>query len=148
MSAHSYVRCWLHIIWGTRDEEKILTQIARKRLSKYLYDYAEKKGIYMKINFISPEHVHALIDLPTHLSIEEVFHLLKGSSSSWINQSDLLNKKFAWAKGYAGFSVSHSKVHEVENFIANQEERHWKMTFTEEFERLIQKHELVIYKEN
>ncbi len=148
MSAHSYVRCWLHIIWGTRDEEKILTQIARKRLSKYLYDYAEKKGIYMKINFINPEHVHALIDLPTHLSIEEVFHLLKGSSSSWINQSDLLNKKFAWAKGYAGFSVSHSKVHEVENFIANQEERHWKMTFTEEFERLIQKHELVIYKEN
>ncbi len=148
MSVNSYVRCWLHIIWNTRNEEKVLTEGARKHLSNYLYAYAKKKGIYMPINFVNPEHVHALINLPTHLSIEEMFHLLKGSSSNWLNESDLLNHKFSWAKGYAGFSVSHSKVRQVRHFIANQERQHWNMSFAQELEKLLRKHELVFYKEN
>ena len=34
----------------------------------------------MKINFFNAEHTHALIDLPTDKSIEQVIQLLKGSS--------------------------------------------------------------------
>jgi REP element-mobilizing transposase RayT len=33
----------------------------------------------MKINYVNPEHVHVLIDLPTSLSIEDVMQLLKGA---------------------------------------------------------------------
>ena len=148
MAVHSYSRCWLHLIWGTLHDEKILTSDLRSALSGYFYDYAQKKGIYMRINFVSPDHVHALIDLPRHLSIEEIFHLLKGSSSNWINQNDFLKEKFAWAKGYAGFSVSHSKSEALVRYIANQEKRHWEMSFKEEYEKLIKKHGLIIYKEN
>ena len=32
----------------------------------------------MKINYVNPEHVHTLIDLPTHLCIEEAMQLFKG----------------------------------------------------------------------
>ena len=35
----------------------------------------------MKINYVNPDHVHTLIDLPTHLCIEDVMQLLKGGSS-------------------------------------------------------------------
>ena len=35
----------------------------------------------MKINYVNADHVHALVDLPTNLSIEELIQLLKGSSS-------------------------------------------------------------------
>ena len=54
--------------------------------------------MYMKINFVNPDHVHALIDLPTGFSIEKVVQLLKGSSSHWVNSSELVTGKFAWAE--------------------------------------------------
>jgi len=146
MSTHSYTRCWLHLIWTTKNQEKILTSKSRRSLSRFLFDYARDKGIYMKINYVNPDHVHGLIDLPTHLSIEEIFHLLKGSSSNWINQNDFLEKKFAWDKGYAVFSVSHSQLAKISDFIRMQEEYHWETTYQEEFAELLKRHELIIKK--
>jgi REP element-mobilizing transposase RayT len=78
MSLHSYSRCWLHLIWGTLNREKILPKEAASRVSNYLTDYAKDKGFYMKINYVNADHVHTLIDLPTGLSIEELMQLLKG----------------------------------------------------------------------
>jgi REP element-mobilizing transposase RayT len=148
MSKHSYTRCWLHMIWGTLRREKLLPREARIRVSEYLYEYAKEKQIYMKINYVNADHTHTLIDLPTHLSIEDAFQLFKGSSSNWINRNNLIPGKFAWGRGYGGFSVSHSNVSEVANYIANQEEHHRKKTFAEEFELLVRKHGLAAYKED
>ncbi|HHE54264.1 MAG TPA: IS200/IS605 family transposase [Caldithrix abyssi] len=143
MAEHSFVRCWLHLLWGTLDYQKVLTEEARRKLSKYFYQYAKDKGIYMKINHVNPDHVHALIELPSKMTIEDLFHLFKGSSSHWINQNSIVEKKFAWEKGYAAFSVSHSKLDQVIKFIAEQEQRHWNMTFEQELNELIKRHELI-----
>ncbi len=78
----------------------------------------------MKINFVNPDHVHALIDLPTALSVEKVVQLLKGSSSHWVNSNDIVTGKFAWGRGYGAFSVSQSNVDQVARYIADQEEHH------------------------
>ena len=110
------------------------------RVSGFLSNYAESKGIYMKVNYVNPEHVHALIDLPTHYSIEEVFKLLKGSSSHWINQDRLLRGKFFWGRGYGVFSVSQSSVAQVVRYIASQEEYHRKRTFLEEYQQMIKRY--------
>jgi len=34
--------------------------------------YSSDKNIYMKINYFNADHAHALIDLPTNLTIEQV----------------------------------------------------------------------------
>ena len=66
MSTHSYTRVWLHLIWGTLDREKLLlSREARCAVSRFLHEYAQEKEIYMKINYVNPDHVHSLIDLPT-----------------------------------------------------------------------------------
>jgi REP element-mobilizing transposase RayT len=49
----------------------------------------------MKINFVNADHVHALVDLPTSISIEDLVQLFKASSSHWINANNLLTGKFA-----------------------------------------------------
>ena len=67
-------------------------------VSRYLNEYAKTKGIYMKINYVNADHVHALVDLPTGLSVEELMQLLKGSSSHWINENNLAPGKFAWGE--------------------------------------------------
>jgi len=88
MSLHSYSKVWLHLIWSTHNKEKVLLKDVRKQVSKFLYSYAEEKEIYMRTNYVNAEHVHALIDLPTTLSIDECLKLLKGSSSHYINDND------------------------------------------------------------
>jgi REP-associated tyrosine transposase len=142
VSLHTYSRCWLHLIWSTLDREKILHRQAAARASRFLTDYAAQKKIYMKINYVNADHAHALIDLPTNISIEDVAQLLKGSSSYWINSNDVINGKFAWGRGYGAFSVSESNVDAVARYIANQEEHHRVRTFAEELKEFIEKHGL------
>ena len=81
VSVHSYSRCSIHLIWGTLNREKLLNKEAAARLSRYLTENADTKGVYMKINYVNADHVHALVDLPTNLSIEELIQLRNGSSS-------------------------------------------------------------------
>ena len=142
MSVHSYSRCWLHLIWGTLNREKLLNKEAAARLSRYLTENADTKGVYMKINYVNADHVHALVDLPTNLSIEELIQLLKGSSSHWVNANNILAGKFAWGRGYGAFSVSESNVAQVAAYIAGQEEHHRVRTFAHELQEFIERHGL------
>jgi REP element-mobilizing transposase RayT len=101
-----------------------------------------KRASICKINYFNADHTHALIDLPTNLTIEQVIQLLKGSSSHWINQNQLVKGRFAWGRGYGAFSVSHSDVSKVANYIARQEEHHRKRSFAEEYEIFVKRYGL------
>ena len=142
MSTHSYSRCWLHLIWETLRREAMLDKAAASKASLHLSEYANENGISMKINFFNADHTHALIDLPTNRSIEEVIKLFKGDSSHWINENRLVHGKFAWGRGYGAFSVSHSDLDRVCKYIANQEEHHRRRTFAEEYELFVRRYGL------
>ena len=96
----------------------------------------------MKINYVNPDHVHVLVDLPTKLAIEQIMQLFKGSSSHWINENNLVAGKFAWGRGYGAFSVSHSGIAEVASYIAKQEEHHGKGSFLEELKLFVKRYDL------
>ncbi|MGH8102374.1 MAG: transposase, partial [Chthoniobacterales bacterium] len=53
-------RCWVHLIWGTLDREKLLNKMAAARMSRFLSEYAEGKQVYMKINYVNADHAHVL----------------------------------------------------------------------------------------
>ncbi len=120
----------------------MLDKPAASRTSVHLSDYALEKGIYMKINYFNADHTHALFDLPTGKSIEEVVQLFKGNSSHWINENKLVTGRFAWGRGYRAFSVSHSDVTRVAAYVAGQEEHHKKKTFAQEYELFIKRYGL------
>ncbi|HXD31111.1 MAG TPA: transposase [Pyrinomonadaceae bacterium] len=42
-------------------------------------------------------------------------------------------KNFSWQRGYGAFTVSHSNVKEVREYIKKQKEHHRKISFREEF---------------
>ena len=147
MPLHSYTRCWLHIVWATIECRPLLEKPAAARLSAHLREYAIEKSIYMKINFVNADHTHVLVDLPASKAIEEVVQLLKGGSSHWVNESNLVPGKFGWQRGYGAFSVSHSAVDEVCAYIANQEEHHRKKTFAEELKLFVERYGLKWHEE-
>jgi REP element-mobilizing transposase RayT len=120
----------------------MLDKGAAAKTSSFLNEYSLEKGIYMKINYFNAEHTHALIDLPTRYSIEDVIKLFKGGSSHWINQQRLIKGRFAWGVGYGAFSVSQSDVGRVAEYIAKQEEHHRKRTWSEEYELFVKRYGL------
>jgi len=136
MSVRSFTKIWLHIIWGTKNRNKSLVDREfRKRISKHLLENSKEKAIYMKVNYINSDHVHALVDLPTNMTVEDVVRLIKGESSSWINK--IVKFKFAWGTGYGAFSVSESNLDKVVKYIMNQEEHHRMKSFTEEYDAFL-----------
>ena len=142
MSIHSYSRVWVHLVWATLERRPLLTKAAAAKLSLHLTRYADEKAVYMKINFVNPDHVHALVDLPTSLSIEEMMQFLKGGSSHWVNQNAWVAGKFGWGRGYGVFSVSHSGVGEVAKYIAEQEEHHRQRSYADELRLLVERYGL------
>jgi REP-associated tyrosine transposase len=77
MSLHSYSRVWIHVVWATLERRPLLNKAAAAALSTYLTRYAGEKEIYMKINFVNPDHVHALVDLPTSYRLRKRCNSLK-----------------------------------------------------------------------
>lgn len=148
MSLHSYSKVWIHLIWSTLNKEKVIDKNSAIKISDFISNYCKSKSIYLKTIFINPEHVHALLDLPTNISIEDLAKLLKGSSSHWVNKERIINSKFNWAKGYGVFSVSQSNLDKVVKYIQNQEEHHRLKSFTEEYQEFIEKYGMRFYKED
>ena len=132
MSKHTYFACWIHLIWCTSNRHPYFEESQSKAVSKYLTNYAKSKQISMRINFVNPDHVHALIELGPSRSIDQVVKLLKGSSSHWINASNLTKARFAWARGYAALTVSHDAVTSVTRYIAMQKTHHSRVPFDKE----------------
>lgn len=81
-----------------------------------------------------PDHIHCLFLLNPQKSNAGIIKQIKGSSSHFINQNNLISEKFAWQTGYAAYSVSESVVEKVFQYIKNQKHHHIQKTFQQEYE--------------
>ena len=88
------------------------------------------------------DHVHILCNFSRTNTLAKVIGEAKRSSSKWIKTKDRKFSSFQWQNGYGAFSVSHSNVQIVKNYIANQIIHHRKMSFHEEFCDFLKKHEV------
>jgi|SRR5436190_22701528 len=88
------------------------------------------------------DHIHVLASLPATLSLSDAASAMKANSSRWIHENAPQAKGFDCQDGYAAFSVSKSAAPHVKDYIWNQEEHHRKWKFTEEFKKLLEKHEI------
>ena len=82
--------------------------------------------------------VHLLYRVSKNKIPSKVVGEIKSQSSKWLKEKFPGLRSFAWQGGYALFSVSASQVVHVNEYIAKQAEHHTKMTFQEEFRRLLE----------
>ncbi len=73
----------------------------------------------------------------------EVVEILKTSSSKWIKTKDAALAGFHWQSGYGAFSVSQSDAGVVAAYVQNQAEHHRKMTFQDEYRRLLTRYQIM-----
>ena len=142
--SHSLTRIWIHSVFGTKNRQPLLKDGMRENLFTHIREEIESLGGGVRIVNGTRDHIHVLFLLPKELSIAQIMKSIKGGSSHWVNQGDMISVKFAWQVGYGGFSVSESIVSRVEKYIQEQEKHHRNMSFVEEYEQLMKNHNLHI----
>jgi len=136
----SYVRIWVHLVFSTKYREPWLTKEIRYNVQKHIIKNCSEKKIFLRIINGHIDHLHCLISLGKEQSVSKIAQLIKGESSFWINNSNLISDKFFWQDDYFAVSVSESQVNSVIKYIENQEKNHSKITFEEEAAEFMRKY--------
>lgn len=110
---HSFNKIWIHAIWSTKDRIPLIHSSVENRIHHFISEQLQEHGCPVRIINGMPEHIHCLFLLNPQKSIAEIIKQIKGSSSHFINQNNLIKEKFAWQTGYAAYSVSESVVDKV-----------------------------------
>ena len=125
----SFVKIWVHTVWGTKNRMPVLNEGIRQDLFRHILSNVNEKSIHIDCINGYLEHVHCLLALNVDLSISKTMQLIKGESSFWANNNNLINSKLEWADEYFAVSVSESMLDKVRGYIRKQEEHHKKVTF-------------------
>ena len=136
----SYVKIWIHCVWGTKNRFPFLTEKVKDELIIHIKEYSKGKGIYIDIINGYKEHLHCLISLNPDQSLAKVIQLIKGESSFWINKKALTEYKFEWSVDYFGISVSESHLDKVRSYIRSQESHHRIKSWDDEVDELIREY--------
>jgi putative transposase len=135
--SHSYSQNHLHVVFSTKERQKLIAPQMQPKLWSYMGGIARNHGFLVLANGGIEDHVHLLIQLPPALALAKAISLLKANSSTWMKEHGI---RFGWQEGYGAFSVSASNLAAVERYIQNQPAHHRKITFEQEFLTLLRKH--------
>lgn len=144
--ASTHTELVYHLIWSTKHRQPMILPEIESSIWKILAGTAKRNGMHVIKAGGVENHVHVLLRIPKTLSVSQAVQRLKGGSSKFINDEQLIgtggDRLFAWQDGYAAFTVSSSNVPAVVDYIADQREHHRTKTFEEEFVAFLDRHEI------
>ncbi len=135
---NTYTQIHVHFIFAVKFRKSMIQPEWRERLYQYIIAIVKNNGHKMLIINGMPDHVHLLIGLRPEQSISNLIKDVKCNSSKWINEQNFTREKFAWQEGYGAFTYSKSQLPGLILYIKNQEEHHRKITFQEEFLKILE----------
>lgn len=135
--SHSFNKIWIHAIWATKERIPLIDAKSEIKIYDYLRKQLIEMGCPVRIINGMCDHVHCLFMLSPQKSIADVIKQIKGSTSHYVNEQNLISEKFAWQTGYAAYSVSESQLEKVFQYIKNQKQHHLKQTFQQEYDEFL-----------
>jgi putative transposase len=134
--SHTYSANFVHCVFSTKERARLIPQERLEELWAYLLGIARNQKIKIVAIGGVRDHLHILLALSPKMNLSKVVCDLKANSSKWMNESGI---SFAWQEGYGAFSVSPSRIADVQRYIRNQAEHHKKRNFQQEFLDLLRK---------
>src|SRR3989475_7361540 len=129
----SYTNLLYHIIFSTKDRRPLITEDRQPRLYDYIGGTIRGLGgISLELNG-TEDHVHLLTKLRPDKALSDVLRDLKANASGWMHDVFPELRDFSGQRGYGAFTVSHSNLEEVRQYITRQKEHHARISFRDEF---------------
>lgn len=128
----------IHLVISTKNREPFLTSAIETELYPYMAQILrELKSPSIAINGTA-DHVHSLFSLSRTIQIADLVEEVKTETSKWIKTKGMHFRHFYWQRGYGAFSIGHSQVNDVRQYIHSQKEHHRRVTFREEYRKFLQ----------
>jgi putative transposase len=141
--AQSLAKVLVHGVFSTKERRPFLRdKPVREELHRYLGGILKNLECEPIIVGGVEDHVHFLCVLSRTIEIAEMMKELKRGSSLWIKTEGSDMADFAWQNGYGVFSIGFSQIKVVQKYIARQEEHHRKVSFQDEFRKLLRRYEV------
>ncbi len=135
--ANTYTQLYIHCAFAVKFRAAMLSTEWDSRLRLYITAIVQNhRHKMLSINNVH-DHLHFLVGLNPGQSISDLMRIVKSDSSEWINNEKLTKQKFQWQEGYGAFSHSKSQISKVALYIENQHEHHKKVTFIEEYKKML-----------
>lgn len=138
----TFSQIYIQIVFAVKGRENLIQDGWKTDLHKYIAGIIKGKDQKPIIVNGMPDHIHAFVGLRPVMAISDLARDIKNNSSNFINDHNLVRRKFSWQDGYGAFSYSHSHIKRVYDYILNQEKHHKKKTFKEEYLDLLKKFEI------
>ena len=134
----TYTQLLYHIVFSTKNREPVIDLNKRERLFKYVWGIIKKqKSVLYRINAVE-DHIHILTHIHQSISLSDFMKTLKTSSTTWIKEEKLFPYFSHWQDGYGAFTYSIQDKNNIINYIKNQEEHHKKISFMDEYKKLLE----------
>ena len=133
----------VHIVFSTKHRKELIDDNIESLLFGYVGNICNKQKCKVIIVGGYKNHIHVFCSLHRTVTQSNLVKILKTSSSVWIKTQGDAYENFYWQDGYGVFSVSQSDSSRLIKYIQNQRHHHEKMSFKEEYRKLLKSHNIV-----
>jgi putative transposase len=137
--SHRYESLLVHCVFSTKERRPLIPEPMKHKLWAYIGGIARANNFKALAVGGMTDHVHVLLSSSATLLVAKAVQLIKGGSSKWLNDH-LPTRSFVWQDAYGVFTIGISRVKDTIRYINTQEKHHAKISFAEEWRRILDRH--------
>lgn len=123
---HATYQINYHLVWCPKFRRPVLVDGVDKRLAELIQEITEAlEGEVLEL-VVQPDHVHLFASFPPTLSIAQIMHRIKGSSSHQLRKEfPWLNSRLPslWTRSYYIGTAGHVSAETIKRYIDEQKGR-------------------------
>ena len=140
--ANTFSQIYLQFVFAVRNRHYLIPKEHKEELHKYFTGLVRNRNAKMLAVNCMPDHTHLFLGFRPNIFIPDFVKELKVETNEFIMSKKWVKGKFNWQEGYGVFSYSHSHITNVINYIQNQEIKHKRITFKEEYLQLLKRFQI------
>ena len=140
--ANTYTQIYIQYVFAVQNKTSTIQPSWEDELYKYMTGFIQNRNHKLiAINGVK-DHLHVFVGMHPTDSPSNLMKELKGYSSKWINENQLVPGRFQWQEGFSAFSYGRSQIDAVYQYVMKQKEHHRVKTFLEEYVEMLQKFDI------
>ncbi len=138
--ANTYTQIYLHVVFAVSARTCVIGESRREELQKYMTGIVSGWKQKLIAIYCRPDHTHALLGLKPDIKPADLIGEIKTGSANHVNEQRWIGGHFSWQEGDGAFSVSHSHLARVADYIHHQDRHHRRHSFREEYANFLERH--------
>ena len=137
---NTYTQIYLHVVFAVSARTCVISPERREELQKYITGIITRNRQKLIAIYCMPDHAHLLLGLKPNIAPSDLIGDIKTGSTNHIGEQRWTGCRFSWQESFGAFSVSHSHLDRVANYIHNQPAHHRRKSFLREYVEFLERH--------